>query len=129
MQIPDNPHHAITRAFFVLLLLSSFLPCLAQAPINSLEGSWQGTLEAGGAKLRLVMTFTRPAGGDYQAVLDSIDQGATIPANKFALNGDKLRIDFEKVNGFYEGVLNKDGSEITGTWTQAPNSLPLTFKR
>ncbi|HMC30371.1 MAG TPA: M23 family metallopeptidase, partial [Candidatus Angelobacter sp.] len=106
-----------------------FLPCLAQAPVNSLEGSWQGTLEAGGTKLRLVMTFTRPAGGDYQVVLDSIDQGATIPANKLTLNDDKLRVDFEKVNGFYEGVLNKDGSEITGTWTQAPNSLPLTFKR
>ena len=69
---------------------------MAQAPVNSLEGSWKGTLEAGGAKLRLVMTFTRPAGGDYQAVLDSIDQGATIPANKFVLNGDKLRVDFEK---------------------------------
>jgi murein DD-endopeptidase MepM/ murein hydrolase activator NlpD len=120
---------ASVTARFSLLLLAVCLSCLAQAPVNSLEGSWQGTLEAGGAKLRLVITFTRPAGGDYQAVLDSIDQGATIPANKFALNGDKLRVDFEKVNGFYEGVLNKDGSEITGTWTQALNSLPLTFKR
>jgi len=96
MKIPDKSHRAITRASFVLLLLSGFLPCMAQAPVNSLEGSWKGTLEAGGAKLRLVMTFTRPAGGDYQAVLDSIDQGATIPANKFVLNGDKLRVDFEK---------------------------------
>src|SRR6266571_4261203 len=129
MATTSNSRFASVTARISLLLLAVCLPCLAQSPVNSLEGSWKGTLEAGGAKLRLVMTFTRPAGGDYQAVLDSIDQGATIPANKFALNGDKLRIDFEKVNGFYEGVLNKDGSEITGTWTQAPNSLPLTFKR
>jgi len=129
MATTNNSRFARVTAHLSLLLMAVCLPCLAQAPVNSLEGSWQGALEAGGAKLRLVMTFTRPAGGDYQVVLDSIDQGATIPASKFALNGDKLRIDFEKVNGFYEGVLNKDGSEITGTWTQASNSLPLTLKR
>lgn len=103
-----------------LLLIAVCLPCVAQVPANSLEGSWQGTLETQGGKLRLVITFTRSAGGDYQAVLDSIDQGAPVPASKFTLNGDRLRVDFEKVNGFYEGVLHKDGSEIHGHMDAAP---------
>ena len=45
----------------LLLLLSVCLPCLAQAPANSPEGSWQGTLGAGTVKLRLVLTLTKSA--------------------------------------------------------------------
>jgi hypothetical protein len=111
-----------------LLLLSVCLPCLAQAP-NSPEGSWQGTLGAGTVKLRLVLTLTKSAAGEYKGIMDSVDQGATIPADKVTLNGDKLRADFERVNGFYQGVFNKEWSEITGTWTQNGIAQPLSFKR
>src|SRR5579859_217861 len=113
----------------VTLLLSASLPCLAQSPTNSPEGSWKGTLGAGTVKLRLVLTVTQPSTGNYKAVLESLDQGATIPADKVTLNGDKLRIDFERVNGFYEGVINKDATEIAGTWTQNASTRPLAFTR
>jgi murein DD-endopeptidase MepM/ murein hydrolase activator NlpD len=113
----------------VLLLLAACLPCLAQAPANTPEGSWQGTLGAGAVKLRVVLTLTKSAAGDYKGILDSVDQGATIPADKVSLNGDKLRVDFARVNGFYEGVIHQDGSEISGTWTQNSISQPLAFKR
>jgi murein DD-endopeptidase MepM/ murein hydrolase activator NlpD len=101
----------------------------AQTALTDLTGSWQGTLDAGTVKLRLVMTFTRAADGQYNAILDSVDQGATIPTDKVTLNGDKLRVDVGKVNGFYEGVLNKDSSEIAGSWTQNGVAQPLSFKR
>jgi murein DD-endopeptidase len=115
--------------YVVTLLLSISLPCFAQLPTNSPEGSWKGTLGAGTIKLRLVLTLTQPSTGAYKAVLESLDQGATIPADKVTLNGDKLRVDFERVNGFYEGVINKDATEITGTWTQNASTQPLAFKR
>jgi murein DD-endopeptidase len=115
--------------YVVTLLLSISLPCFAQLPTNSPEGSWKGTLGAGMIKLRLVLTLTQPSTGAYKAVLESLDQGATIPADKVTLNGDKLRVDFERVNGFYEGVINKDATEITGTWTQNASTQPLAFKR
>src|SRR5689334_12834828 len=126
-----NPsrHLPAARACIALLLLSVCLPCFAQSPASAPEGSWKGTLGAGTVKLRLVLTITQPAAGSYKAILESLDQGATIPADKVALNGDKLRVDFERVNGFYEGVLNKDATEITGTWTQNGAAQPLAFKR
>ena len=117
------------RACVMLLLLSSWLPCLAQAPANSPEGSWQGTLGAGTVKLRVVLTFTKSSSGEYKGILDSLDQGATIPADKVTLNDEKIRVDFERVNGFYEGAFNQDGSELTGTWTQNGVTQPLAFKR
>ncbi|HKD81856.1 MAG TPA: M23 family metallopeptidase [Candidatus Angelobacter sp.] len=113
-----------------LLLSLAFLSCRCpgQAAPAAPEGSWQGTLDAGSAKLRLVLTITK-SGGEYKGILESVDQGATIPAEKVTVNGDKLRADFPRVNGFYEGTLNKQGTEIAGSWTQNGGTLPLAFKR
>src|SRR5579862_1332205 len=119
---------AISKNFLLCLcVLLVCLPCLSQSPA-SIEGSWQGTLEAGSAKLRLVLTFTKSSSGDYKAILESLDQGATIPSDKVTVTGDKVRAEFERVHGFFEGTLNKDGSELAGIWTQG-SSLPLTLKR
>jgi hypothetical protein len=75
-----------------------------------------------------VLTITQ-SGGEYKCVLDSVDQGATIPADKVTLTGDKLRLEFARVNGFYEGAINKEGNEIAGSWTQNGRAQPLSFKR
>ncbi len=115
-------------AAYTLLSLGFCALCLGQAPGAGLEGLWQGTLDAG-AKLRLVLTITKSSSGDYQGVLESLDQGATIPAEKVILTGDKLRAEFPRVKGFYEGAINKEGTEITGAWTQNGGTLPLSFKR
>src|ERR1700733_7059275 len=117
------------RIYFLLALLAFCLPCLAQTPTQSPEGSWKGTLSAGAVKLRLVLTLTKATSGEYKGSLESIDQGATLPADKVTLTGDKLRIDVESVHGFYAGTFSKDFSEITGTWTQNGGSQPLAFKR
>jgi len=112
-----------------LLAFLLVLTCAAQTQPAGPEGSWQGTLGAGSVKLRVVLTLTQTAPGEFKGVLDSLDQGATIPADKVTLTGDKLRVDFARVNGFYEGVVGKDGAEITGTWTQNNTAQPLSFKR
>lgn len=119
------------RAFCALLLICLCSSAPAQNPTTTpdLTGSWQGTLGAGTVKLRLVLTFTRAADGQYNAILDSVDQGATIPADKVTLTGDKVRVDVGKVNGFYEGTINKEATEIAGSWTQNGVTQPLSFKR
>src|SRR5205807_6864128 len=40
-----------------------------------------------------------------------------------------LRVDFSRVNGFYEGTLSKEANELSGTWTQNNTAQPLSFKR
>jgi murein DD-endopeptidase MepM/ murein hydrolase activator NlpD len=117
------------RALWMPLLLLLCAWCQGQTPPMELTGAWQGTLGAGSVQLRLVLTFTPSGSGQYNAVLDSVDQGATILADKVTVNEGKLRMDFARVKGFYEGVINKEGTEMAGTWTQNGASQPLSFKR
>jgi hypothetical protein len=105
---------------------SAGAPAVAPAAV---VGDWEGALETGAAKLRLVLHLTAGANGALSASLDSVDQGAmAIPVSSVSLTGGKLSLTIDAVNGSYEGTVNADVSAIEGTWTQGA-SLPLNFKR
>lgn len=91
-------------------------------------GTWEGTLEAG-AELHLVLTITNGKAG-AEAVLVSVDQGnAQIPVSGITQKETKLTLQVNAVAGSYDGEINKQGTEMNGTWTQAGNSFPLTLKK
>ena len=113
----------------LLLLLGLSCQILGQTPAKDFEGSWQGTLDAGGTKLRLVVTVTKSDAGVYAGKLDSLDQGATIPIDTITVNGDAVRLEIKSPAIVFEGTLNKERTELTGTFTQGGQQLPLTFKR
>ncbi len=100
------------------------------ARAQDIAGDWQGTLNAGGAELRLVLHITKASDSTFKATLDSIDQpGANgIPVNSVTLKDSKLSLDVAAVHGTYEGKVAADAKTITGTWTQGA-ALPLEFKR
>ena len=101
-----------------------------KASPRSIEGSWEGALDVGGAKLRLVLKISKDKDGSLAAALDSLDQNAMdLPVSSMTLNGDALRFEMKEIGGLYEGTLNKDRSELSGTWRQGDNSLPLNLKR
>ena len=100
------------------------------ARVPSLEGIWQGTLDAGGAKLRLVLNVTRKPDGTFAATLDSPDQGAAgIPVDSVTLTGAAVRFELKAAGGVYEGTMNKEGTAINGRWSQGPGSFPLVLTR
>ena len=113
----------------LLLLLGLSCPVLSQTPAPGFEGSWQGTLEAGGQKLRLLVTVTKSDAGTYSGKLDSLDQGATIPIDTITVNGDAVRLEIKSPAIVIEGTLNKERTELTGTFTQSDQKFPLTLKR
>ena len=113
----------------LLLLLGLAGHVFGQTPVKDFEGSWQGTLDAGGAKLRLALTITKSEAGVYAGKLDSLDQGATIPIDTITVNIDAVRWETKSPAIVYEGTLNKERTELTGTFNQADQKLPLTFKR
>lgn len=101
-----------------------------QGEARGVEGIWEGTLSVGTAKLRLVVKVSSAEGGALTGKLDSPDQGATdLPISSITLTGDSFRFDMKLIGGEYEGVVNKDRTEITGVWTQSGQSLPLTLRR
>jgi hypothetical protein len=114
------------KTFFALtlaILTASF------ARAQNITGDWQGTLKAGPAELRLVLHIAQNADGTYHATLDSIDQASYgLPVSSMSLKDSKLNFTVDVVHGTYEGKVNADASEISGTWSQG-QPLPLAFKK
>lgn len=117
------------KLLIVLFLLGLSSQIFSQTSAKGLEGSWQGTLEVGGAKLRLVVTVTKSDAGVYAGKLESLDQGATIPLDAITINGDAVRFEIKSPPIVFEGALNKERTELTGTFSQSGQQIPLTFER
>jgi hypothetical protein len=94
---------------------------------KELEGAWEGTLDTGGAKLRLVLKLANGPDG-ATGTLTSVDQGgAVIPIATITQEGSSLQLELPSIGGSYAGEIGKDG--ITGKWKQGMGELPLTFTR
>jgi hypothetical protein len=91
-------------------------------------GTWEGVIDFG-ATLHVTLKMSNGQAG-AEALLVSIDQGnAQIPVTTITQTGTKLKLDVKAVGGGYEGEINKEGTQINGTWTQVGMSTPLVFKK
>lgn len=113
-------------ALSVLLIFTAQLS--GQTRTQGPEGSWQGTLSAGGTQLRLALTLSKNADASYSGSLNSLDQGSIIPIDVVTVNGDSVRLELTSIGAVFEGKLNADRSELSGQFSQG-SVLPLTFKR
>jgi uncharacterized protein len=96
---------------------------------QSIEGIWLGTLDAGVAKLRLQMRFSRTLDGKLKGLLDSLDQDAKdIPMDVVTFQDGNLHVEMKGLGASYDGKLSADGTEVVGEFTQG-SKLPLTLKR
>jgi hypothetical protein len=105
-------------------------PVPKSPPIGKeLEGTWNGTLDLGSRQMRIVLTMANQPDGTATGTIVSPDgSGVEIP---IAMTQKALNVTFDatSVGASYVGVLNAAGTELVGTWSQGPNSLPLTFRR
>ena len=112
-------------AVAALVLAASF------ANAQDIAGDWQGTLDAAGSKLRLVLHISKAPDNSLKATLDSLDQeGANgIPVSSVSLKDSKLSLGVEVIHGAYKAKVAPDGTSISGTWTQQEQDFLLEFKR
>ncbi|MFZ5786410.1 MAG: alpha/beta hydrolase family protein [Acidobacteriota bacterium] len=90
---------------------------------------WQGSLEAGGARLRLVLHLARLPSGALTASLDSPDQAATgLPVDEVVVEGQTLRLTMRRLGARFEGAFDAARTSVSGTWSQGGVSLPLTLR-
>lgn len=116
-------------AFFARLLMSLTLPAVLLAQAPDIAGSWEGTLEAPGGKLRLRLHVARGEGGALSAKMDSVDQGATgIPVDMITATDGVVKWSMTRLGATYEGKLSPAGDTIAGTMTQGI-ALKLDLKR
>ena len=108
-----------------IMALATFQGSALQA--QNITGNWQGTLQAGQQKLRIIFKIALEK-DNLKATLYSIDQPSPPIAATIIRDGATVKVTVPSVNGNYEGKLSGDGNSIAGTWTQgAP--LPLNLAR
>lgn len=96
---------------------------------SDIDGDWQGTLEAGGNALRLVLHIMNYEDG-LAATMDSLDQNAMgLRATTITRKGNKLNFEMKGIGGSYEGTFDPQLTALTGTWSQGGNDMPLVLKR
>lgn len=101
----------------------------AVAQPSDIDGAWQGSLDVGGTKLRIVFHLVTTSEG-LRATLDSPDQGAMgLPVPNARREGATLTLEMPALGAKFQGTIAKDLSAIEGTFTQGGASLPLTLKR
>jgi len=116
-------------AFSLFILLLNIL-CIAVFAQDAapLKGDWSGVLDAGAAKLKLILHFTVDGDGKWRGTMDSPDQGANgLKMDTVTFEGQTLKFTMQALGASYEGTL-KD-NEITGKFSQSGMTFPLNFKR
>ncbi|MBS1856052.1 MAG: hypothetical protein JST11_11850 [Acidobacteria bacterium] len=97
---------------------------------TALEGDWEGVIETGGGSIRAVVHFRNQPDQTVKATLDSPDQGAMgLALSDVVQKGSSIEFQFRTAKGAYKGELNKEGTLITGQWTQGGAPVPLNLKK
>jgi hypothetical protein len=93
---------------------------------KKLEGDWEGIIDAGAAKVKLILHVVRKDGA-LAATLDVPDQGATgLAVDPFVVSEGGVRFELKANGAVFEGKLTPDGSQIDGEWKlELPHPLPL----
>src|SRR5688572_28037988 len=93
------------------------------------EGDWEGTLDAGGVKLKLVIHVVRK-GEQLTASLDSPDQGATgLTVDSISVSDNLIQLEMKSLGATYKGKFNSDSTRIEGEFNQVGQAYPLNFTR
>jgi hypothetical protein len=100
-------------------------------PGKGVVGRWRGGISPmPNVELRLALELSTAASGAIEGVVVSLDQGsARIPIAGLKYEDNKVTFETPSVQASFSGVMNADGSEIAGEWTQMGRSTPLVFKR
>jgi hypothetical protein len=121
---PDKLAQLCLAFGFIIL---SPVPAVAQREVI---GDWQGVLkdnQTKGLKIRLVVHIISAPDGNLTATIDSIDQDSpAIAVASVTFSNSSIKLDVSQVQATFDGLLNKEGTEIVGTWTEGkPQTLKL----
>src|ERR1035438_4120238 len=85
--------------------------------IPCMIGDWMGTIQQGGAELRLIVHIRQTADGSLEGTLDNLDVGRmAIPLTVDMFENSTLRFHAWSIDGTYEGTIRRRDQRIDGTW-------------
>lgn len=110
-------------------LLAAVAGCAFAQPPSPI-GIWEGSLAAGGVRLRIALHIGAGSDRVLKATLDSIDQGVRgIPVTGVIWEAPELRLALPPLQANYVATMNEAGDTLDGIWSQSGQQLPLVMKR
>lgn len=112
------------KKIFITFLILLFT--MSTSFSQNIIGQWNGTLNTGYIKLRIVFHIEK-SDNSYSATLDSPDQGANgLPVSSVAVEYDSIKLVINSIRGEYTGKIVSDDS-ISGIFTQMGHQIPLNL--
>jgi hypothetical protein len=114
------------------MLAVGIAPTLTLAQNRSeIVGGWEGTLDPGAqAKKRVVVHISAAQDGSLSGTIDYPDQDTSgIAITAITYKAHTLHFESSSIPALYDGTVDEEHSQITGTWKQGTAPLSLTFKR
>ena len=105
-------------------------PTTSPAVSKELEGDWAGAIDTPNGTLNLLVHFKNQPDKTVVATMDSPDQSAKdLKLSDIVQKELAVEFKLKMAGGGFKGTLNKEGTEMTGEWTQGGGSVPLKLKR
>jgi len=115
-------------AFCAIVTFASF--GATDKPQADLTGTWLGTLDVSGFKLRIVFHFKKSDEGKLLGTMDSPDQGAyNLPVDTVKVDSNKVHLAAISLAMTVDGKLSQNDSVMTCDFVQSGTTLPLTLER
>lgn len=91
------------------------------------SGEWRGMIST----VHLIFTFGSASVDAFAGKLLSPDQGnAEIPVETGSVSATgAVHVELRSIGATYDGQLAASGNEITGSWVQGGNTVPVTLRR
>ena len=128
MKTEDSVLNKSSRLIALGLLTGAAIVAQTSAP--DITGTWQGTLTIPqlNRDLRTVIKISKD-GSALKGMFYSIDQGGQpIAMNAITVQNPTVKFAVPAAGANYEGKLDSDGVNLTGTWSQGGNGFPLNLK-
>jgi hypothetical protein len=131
MKMPRASSLALCFALALMFALSIVPAPTMAAEARPIVGDWEGTLDPGAqAKKRIVVHISAAQDGTLSGTIDYPDQDTSgILITAITYKEPTLHFESNPSQSVYDGTMNKDNSEITGTLKQTGTSLNLILKR
>jgi hypothetical protein len=114
---PDTVPAALTEA--------EFLPRVG----SDLQGYWKGTIDVKPNPLPLNWKIAEQADGSFRAELDNPHQGALGQPARVVYTRPTVELVLMSRNGMVRGEINRDNTEIKGSFIQGGQAVQAIFKR
>ncbi len=119
------------KKIFLISIFVLFLGSQFSFGKQDLTGNWQGTLDLGSQKLRIVLRIDKGKGGGFKVIMRNLDQfNQPIPVDSITLENSTVKLVINNKKADYKGELSSEGDSINGTYAKSGSQrFPLILKR